>query len=60
MNTQRIFFPVTHTYVVVAELNNGTFVATHEDLSSGWVPGHGPTILSAIADLAERNIGLED
>ena len=60
MNTQRIYFPVNHHYVIVAELNDGSFCATLEDVAEGWVCGRGPTLLSAIADLAERNIGLED
>lgn len=60
MTTQRIYFPVQHTHVIVAELSNGTFVATLEDVAEGWVCGRGPTLLSAIADLSKRNIGLDD
>lgn len=60
MNVQRIYFPVNQHYVIVSELNNGTFEAVLEDYAQGWVPGYGPTLLSAIADLTERNIGVED
>jgi hypothetical protein len=60
MNTQRIYFPVNHHHVIVAEFNDGSFCATLEDVAEGWVAGRGPTLLSAIADLTERNSGLED
>jgi len=57
MNTQRIYFPVQRNYVIVGQLSNGRYVAMLEDLAEGWTPGYGPTLL---ADLTERNIGLED
>ena len=60
MNTQRIYFPVQRNYVIVGQLSNGRYVAMLEDLAKGWTPGYGPTLLSALADLTERNIGLED
>ena len=60
MTTQRIYFPVQHQHVIVAQLSDGSYVATLEDVAEGWVCGRGPTLLSAIADLTERNIGLED
>ena len=60
MSTQRVYFPVQQQYVVVSHMNDGSFIASLEDIAEGWVCGRGPTLLSAIADLTERNIGLDD
>lgn len=51
-NIRRIYFPAQDETVVTGLLPTGQFVAFREEQE---LPrGHGPTLLSAIADLSEK------
>jgi hypothetical protein len=54
-NARRHYFPANGSYVLTSLLSTGMYKAVLEDPTEGWVAGYGPSRLSAIADMVERN-----
>jgi hypothetical protein len=54
-NRRRHYFPANDQYVITSLLGTGLYKAVLEEPDKNWTAGYGPTRLSAIADLVERN-----
>jgi len=52
---RRHYFPFNDQYVISGQLGTGMYKAILEEPGDDWSPGYGPSRLSAIADLVEKN-----